>query len=74
MRNPFEQLSAPAFDDFVDGITASIRNVLAPPPKRVRKVKEPTPPAEPEEEQQGEEDVFGEVKRVDHATKEESIL
>ncbi|KAK4698240.1 hypothetical protein P7C70_g8043, partial [Phenoliferia sp. Uapishka_3] len=62
-RNPFEALSAPDFDNFVDGLTSTIRNALAGPPKAERRAIEP----EREEVDESSQDVFGEVKELDFA-------
>jgi hypothetical protein len=38
--NPFEELSAPAFDSFIDNITSTLRSVLEPPPAPSTSVEE----------------------------------
>ncbi|KAL8284251.1 hypothetical protein RQP46_005000 [Phenoliferia psychrophenolica] len=71
--NPFDVLSAPQFDSFVDGLTSSIRSALAGPPKPERRpaVEQRASPAptqldelELERERDASEDVFGEVKAL----------
>lgn len=57
--NPFEVLSAPAFDEFVDDVTSRIKKALAGPVKETNRLR--VEGFEDEEEN----DVFGEVKRVE---------
>ncbi|KAK4046370.1 hypothetical protein OIO90_006582 [Microbotryomycetes sp. JL221] len=68
-RNPFERLSATAFDDFVDNVANKIKLALEPPPRP------PSPPASVADvlprhdtsRQQGhpDQDVFGAVQSVE---------
>lgn len=61
-RNPFEVLSAPVFDEFIDDVTTRIRNALLgppPPPPLPKPVAEESIPKEKEIA-----DVFGQVVAV----------
>lgn len=64
-RNPFEQLSEGAFDDFVGSIQDRIKRALAGPavesPSQRRKRREEEAQAQLQEKQA---DVFGEIKEV----------
>lgn len=57
--NPFEVLSAPAFDEFVDDVTSKIKRALAGP------VRESTRLRDERVEEREKIDVFGEVKRIE---------
>lgn len=60
--NPFEILSAPAFEEFVDDITSSIKRALAGPPPVERRAVIAAEREVPDEEETM--DVFGEIKGV----------
>lgn len=76
--NPFEDLSAPAFDSFIDNLTSTLRSVLEPPApstsveERKRRESErqererlrEVARLEREQRKRGEEDVFGQVVAV----------
>ena len=77
--NPFEELSAPAFDSFIDTITSTLRSVLEPPPPPPSKSSEERKRREREREERERlrevarqereqrkrgEDVFGQVVAV----------
>lgn len=68
--NPFEVLSAPEFDNFVDDVTSRIKRALAGPSvseqrKEVEYEEENTEQFEEEQLNEEMNDVFGEVKRVE---------
>ncbi|GAA5926374.1 uncharacterized protein JCM15063_000260 [Sporobolomyces koalae] len=84
-RNPFDQLSASDFDDFVSRVKAKVKDALDPNVERKRRKEERDARQRIRDEHEAErqareqnqiEDVFGEVKQVhttdDHEEAEES--